>query len=104
MPLFVAIRPSFTNLCVYRYEFNHNDTEEISMTHFKHTPKKFHVSIDDRNLKRSAAEDMDAKDRPLDEFVIEPVVDLNFDATEQIEAQEIAEENRLIDEIDSELD
>lgn len=74
------------------------------MTHFKHTPKKFHVSIDDRNLKRSAAEDMDAKDRPLDEFVIEPVVDLNFDATEQIEAQEIAEENRLIDEIDSELD
>ena len=74
------------------------------MNHFKHRPKKFHVSIDDRNLKRSAAEDMDAKDRPLDEFVIEPVVDLNFDATEQIEAQEIAEENRLIDEIDSELD
>lgn len=75
-----------------------------NQNHFTHRPKKFHVSIDDRNLKRSAAEDMDAKDRPLDEFVIEPVVDLDFDATEQIEAQEIAEENRLIDEIDSELD
>jgi hypothetical protein len=75
-----------------------------NQNHFTHRPKKFHISIDDRNLKRSAAEDMDATDRPLDEFVIEPVVDLNFDATEQIEAQEIAEENRLIDEIDSELD
>lgn len=70
---------------------------------FKYTPKKFHVQLDDRNLKRAAAEDMDAEDKPLEAF-IEPVVELNFDTSDQIAAQELADEQRIIDELDAELD
>lgn len=75
-----------------------------NQNHFTHRPKKFHIEIDDRNLKRSAAQDMDAEDRPIDDFVIEPVVDLDFDTSDQIAAQELADEERRIDEIDAELD
>jgi hypothetical protein len=80
--------------------------EDISMTEknkwFKNTPKRFHVQLDDRNLKRAAAEDMDAPDQPLEPF-IDPVVELDFDTSEQHAAQQHEEELRIIEELDDEL-
>jgi len=71
---------------------------------FQKTTNLFNMKIDDRGLLRSAGNDMDAEDKPLSSLEIKPVIDWDYDDTEERAQAAREAEETMINSLDDELD